>query len=328
MQKKLSILLILFILFFSCGNKKNSEGKNSDTSDEKSQKIDNAEIEKYNSHVNFYNKLVQIDENIKDYFEAAGIEKKLKKSEKVFPIPVINQNMIDEIKKNINGEVKMEELDNPARNLLPVLEEIKLLTDELQNYYKSEEHLKDGLKKGRELHLKFLEIGKKYSETSKAYKAAFEKKALEQRKKSLQKLEAENKLIKYNLIIFMDSGEKFLNEIQNQNLDFKNYFSGTPEKFKALQKEVEDSFLNLKKASEDENFLRKEKFQSSDFTSFMLYTERFIKSIETFIAQLEVGNTSQNREKNPLKGDTGTPENIFNEYNNIVEEYNKLLNSE
>ena len=60
----------------------------------------------------------------------------------------------------------------------------------------------------------------------------------------------------------------------------------------------------------------------------MLYTERFIKSIETFIAQMEAGNISQNREKPPLKGYTGTPENIFNEYNNIVEEYNKLLNSE
>lgn len=35
-------------------------------------------------------------------FEAAGIEKKLKKV-KSFPIPVINQNMIDEIKKSING---------------------------------------------------------------------------------------------------------------------------------------------------------------------------------------------------------------------------------
>lgn len=69
----------------------------------------------------------------------------------------------------------MEELDNPARNLLPVLEEIKLLTDELQNYYKSEEILKRWLEKREELHLKFLEIGKKYGKLQKLIRQPLKK---------------------------------------------------------------------------------------------------------------------------------------------------------
>ena len=87
------------------------------------------------------------------------------------------------------------------------------------------------------------------------------------------------------------------------------------------------SLDKLKNSFENKSILKKENYHTSDFTSFLLYTERFKETVAKFINRVE------NKEKldpkllqnNPsLKNESGTPENVFHEYNELIKEYNKI----
>ncbi len=323
MIKKITIFLLLFIAF-SCG-KKISESK----AEKENKKIEENNLaEKYNRHVDFYNQIIKIDSHIGYYFEIAGKGEKLNKIKSEVPLPVIEQKFIDEIRNNTKIEGEFAELDDKSHVLATVLEGMKVLTDEMRDYYKDELYLKDGYKKGVEYHLKFIETAKKYNEVSRNYKSSFKEKASQKKRQNLETFKKEGKVIKYNLMLLMDSGEALLDEIQNQKLNAENFIEGNVDKFILQNEQLKASYNQLKISSEDKKTLENEGFHNSDFTSFLLYTERFIDSVDVLIAKM---GSKEKIDKGILKNPTaventsGTPENIFNEYNYLVKEYNRLL---
>ena len=252
----------------------------------------------------------------------------MKKLEGKINIPSINQSILDGTKENIGKKPEMKELDNAARDLVPLLSEMKTLTDQMTEYYKDGNYYKNKYLR-IEMHLKFLEITKKYRTFSKKFKDAFDKKSREQKNRAAEKIKKEGKLIEYDLITFIDSCEAILDEIQKEKISAENFTNADLSKFKELERKMTDSLDKLKNSSENKNMLKKENYHNSDFTSFILYTSRFKETVKKFISRIEKkeGVDPKLLQNNPsLKNEPGTPENIFYEYNELIREYNKLSN--
>ena len=324
MKRKISIILFITLLILcSCGKKENKKANQDNITE--NQKL---EAEKYNNYVLLYNHLLQIDEYIGYYFDIAGTSEKMKKLEGKINIPSINQSILDGTKENIGKKPEMKELDNAARDLVPLLSEMKTLTDQMTEYYKDGNYYKNKYLR-IEMHLKFLEITKKYRTFSKKFKDAFDKKSREQKNRAAEKIKKEGKLIEYDLITFIDSCEAILDEIQKEKISAENFTNADLSKFKELERKMTDSLDKLKNSSENKNMLKKENYHNSDFTSFILYTSRFKETVKKFISRIEKkeGVDPKLLENNPsLKNEPGTPENIFYEYNELIKEYNKLSN--
>ena len=324
MKRKISIILFITLLILcSCEKKENKKiDQNNITENQKK------EAEKYNNYVLLYNHLLQIDEYIGYYFDVAGATEKMKKLEGKINIPSINQSILDGTKENIGKKPEMKEPDNAARDLVPLLSEMKTLTDQMTEYYKDGNYYKNKYLR-IEMHLKFLEITKKYRTFSKKFKDAFDKKSKEQKNRAAEKIKKEGKLIEYDLITFIDSCEAILDEIQKEKISAENFTNADLSKFKELERKMTDSLDKLKNSSENKDMLKKENYHSSDFTSFILYTPRFREAVKKFINRVEKkeGVDPKLLENNPsLKNEPGTPENIFYEYNELIKEYNKLSN--
>lgn len=324
MKRKISIILFITLLILcSCGKKENKKANQDNITE--NQKL---EAEKYNNYVLLYNHLLQIDEYIGYYFDIAGTSEKMKKLEGKINIPSINQSILDGTKENIGKKPEMKELDNAARDLVPLLSEMKTLTDQMTEYYKDGNYYKNKYLR-IEMHLKFLEITKKYRTFSKKFKDAFDKKSREQKNRAAEKIKKEGKLIEYDLITFIDSCEAILDEIQKEKISAENFTNADLSKFKELERKMTDSLDKLKNSSENKNMLKKENYHNSDFTSFILYTSRFKETVKKFISRIEKkeGVDPKLLQNNPsLKNEPGTPENIFYEYNELIREYNKLSN--
>ena len=324
MKRKISIILFITLLILcSCGKKENKKANQDNITE--NQKL---EAEKYNNYVLLYNHLLQKDEYIGYYFDIAGTSEKMKKLEGKINIPSINQSILDGTKENIGKKPEMKELDNAARDLVPLLSEMKTLTDQMTEYYKDGNYYKNKYLR-IEMHLKFLEITKKYRTFSKKFKDAFDKKSKEQKNRAAEKIKKEGKLIEYDLITFIDSCEAILDEIQKEKISAENFTNADLSKFKELERKMTDSLDKLKNSSENKDMLKKENYHSSDFTSFILYTPRFKETVKKFISRIEKkeGVDPKLLQNNPsLKNEPGTPENIFYEYNELIREYNKLSN--
>ena len=176
MKRKISIILFITLLILcSCEKKENKKIDQVNITENQKK-----EAEKYNNYVLLYNHLLQIDEYIGYYFDVAGATEKMKKLEGKINIPSINQSILDGTKENIGKNPEMKELDSAARDLVPLLSEMKTLTDQMTEYYKDGNYYKNKYLR-IEMHLKFLEITKKYRTFSKKFKDAFDKKSREQK---------------------------------------------------------------------------------------------------------------------------------------------------
>ena len=179
------------------------------------------------------------------------------------------------------------------------------------------------------MHLKFLEITKRYRTVSAKFKNAFKNRAKEQKNRTAEKIKKEGKLIEYELITFIDSCGAILDEIEREKLSAENVTNADLAKFKELEAKMTASLDKLKNSFENKSILKKENYHTSDFTSFLLYTERFKESTAKFISRIEKKENIEAKllQNNPsLKNEPGTPENIFYEYNELIREYNKLSN--
>ena len=99
---------------------------------------------------------------------------------------------------------------------MPVIKELKEVTDSMADYYGKKEYLTDGFVKGQKLHTDFLKIYKKYKETSDAFKTEVANKSKERMKKILETYKNEGSLIKYNLTVLINSCEDFVDKMDNQ----------------------------------------------------------------------------------------------------------------
>ena len=335
MMRKILVILTMLVLLISCGKKGSKDDPFKNLGNNKGGNSSNqvSEIEKYNLYIGVYNELLSFENSAGDYFEDAGAEEQFKKPSgsvlaNFHQIPQI----IEKIKKATSAKPKWNELDKSAEGLLPIFEELLPLSQDMKAYFDGKDYTSDNYKKAQEYHTKFLEIIKKYNQALAPFKAAMDKKIAEQKEIEAKTYQKEGKMISYNRIMIMNTAEEVLAEIRNQKLNGANVTAGDVAKFKALQEKL------IKVASEYQNVIRDKKElekegidedNTNELTNFMNYTNKFKAALVSLIERIETKKVIDNNTLNNsffLENAAGSPENVFKEFNELVEEYNRSIN--
>ena len=335
MMRKILVILTMLVLLISCGKKGSKDDPFKNLGNNKGGNSSNqvSEIEKYNLYIGIHNELLSFENSAGDYFEDAGAEEQFKKPSgsvlaNFHQIPQI----IEKIKKATSAKPKWDELDKSAEGLLPIFEELLPLSQDMKAYFDGKDYTSDNYKKAQEYHTKFLEIIKKYNQALAPFKAAMDKKIAEQKEIEAKTYQKEGKMISYNRIMIMNTAEEVLAEIRNQKLNGANVTAGDVAKFKALQEKL------IKVASEYQNVIRDKKElekegidedNTNELTNFMNYTNKFKAALVSLIERIETKIVIDNNTLNNsffLENAAGSPENVFKEFNELVEEYNRSIN--
>ena len=329
MNYKKIILIGFFLIFlFSCDDTFKEIGRKFSI-----KKVKNEEMEKYNSYIEIHNNLTNIENEISKYIGVAGEGKEINAQEmgtlENIPVIKIDNAVIQKLEKNINSKFKMEKLDNSSKKLLPILKELKTVTDSMTNYYGKKEHLADGFAKGQQLHTNFLKIYKRYKESSDAFKMEVANKSKERMQKILETYKNEGSLIKYNLTILINSCEDFVDKMDNQKISMTTFIKGDLGKLKKAQQNILVASANFQKAIANEKQLKKENYSKEKLEIFNKQLAEFEKSVTIFIKEIEKSksiNKSEIENKVYTENMAGTPNDVIKKYNNLVNAYNNLMN--
>ena len=317
MKRKILFLIMLLTFIMSCGSKKDSDSSGNDSKD----------IGKFNYYASVYNDMSEINAGISEYFREAGEAEKIKKSETVKNITV-NEGTIEKLQKGISINYKMENLDKVAKELLPVLKELKIVTDDMNNYYSGKDYTSDNFAKAQELHTKFLAIIKKYEKLDNEFGAALVVREKENFESSLNKYKKDNSLIKYNMLVLINESKNFIGEMKTQNLNTANYTQGDLTKLKPIQQKIVETSNNLQKLIKDEKQLKKEKFRAEEFTTFQRSLASYKASVASFISRIErkhPANPGEIKQPWMTESTEGMPNNVLREYGNLVDDYNSIM---
>ena len=326
--KKIILIGFLSIFLFSCDDTfKEIRRKFS------IKKVKNEEMEKYNGYIEIHNNLTNIENEISKYIDVAGEGKEINVQEmgrlESIPVIKIDNAVIQKLEKNINSKFKMEKLDNSSKRLLPILKELKVVTDSMTNYYRKKEYLADNFSKGQQLHTNFLKIYKRYKENSNVFKAEVENKTKERVQKILETYKNEGSLIKYNLVILINSCEDFVDKMDNQKLSMTTFIKGDLGKLKKAQQNILTASTNFQKTITNEKQLKKENYTKEKLEIFNNQLAEFEKSVTIFIKEVEKSKSlsKEDIEKKVYTEDmAGTPNDVIKKYNNLVNAYNNLMN--
>ena len=335
MMRKILVILTMLVLLISCGKKGSKDDPFKNLGNNKGGNSSNqvSEIEKYNLYIGVHNELLSFENSAGDYFEDAGAEEQFKKPSgsvlaNFHQIPQI----IEKIKKATSAKPKWNELDKSAEGLLPIFEELLPLSQDMKAYFDGKDYTSDNYKKAQEYHTKFLEIIKKYNQAITPFRTEMDKKVVEQRESEAKMYQKEGRMIAYNRMMIMNTAEEVLAEIRNQKLNGANVTAGDAAKFKALQEKL------IKVASEYQNVIRYKKElekegidedNTNELTNFMNYTNKFKAALVSLIERIETKKVIDNNTLNNsffLENAAGSPENVFKEFNELVEEYNRSIN--
>ena len=124
---------------------------------EKIRKKKKAEEKKYNNYISLYDSLEVYSEDFDYYFSGVGREEKF--TDKWFRL---DQNFINKLENAVKEEPEIPEADIAANNLVLVLNELLILFDKTERYYKSAEYLNDGYEEAHKLHTEILEGSERY----------------------------------------------------------------------------------------------------------------------------------------------------------------------
>ena len=329
MNYKKIILIGFFLIFlFSCDDTFKEIGRKFSI-----KKVKNEEMEKYNSYIEIHNNLTNIENEISKYIDVAGEGKEINAQEigtlESIPVIKIDNAVIPKLEKNINSKFKMKKLDNSSKRLLPILKELKAVTDSMANYYGKKEYLADNFSKGQQLHTNFLKIYKRYKESSNIFKEEVENKTKERMQKILETYKNEGSLIKYNLAILINSCEDFVDKMDNQKLSMTTFIKGDLGKLKKVQQNILVASANYQKAIANEKQLKKENYTKEKLEIFNKQLAEFEKSVTIFIKEVEKSKSlsKEDIEKKVYTEDmAGTPNDVIKKYNNLVNAYNNLMN--
>ena len=326
--KKIILIGFLSIFLFSCDDTFKEIGRKFSI-----KKVKNEEMEKYNGYIEIYNNLTNIENEISKYIGVAGEGKEINVQEmgtlESIPVIKIDNAVIQKLEKNINSKFKMEKLDNSSKRLLPILKELKAVTDSMVNYYGKKEYLADNFSKGQQLHTNFLKIYKRYKESSNVFKAEVENKTKERVQKILETYKNEGSLIKYNLAILINSCEDFVDKMDNQKLSMTTFIKGDLGKLKKAQQNILTASTNFQKTITNEKQLKKENYTKEKLEIFNNQLAEFEKSVTIFIKEVEKSKSlsKEDIEKKVYTEDmAGTPNDVIKKYNNLVNAYNNLMN--
>lgn len=326
--KKIILIGFLSIFLFSCNDTFKEIGRKL-----RIKKVKNEEMEKYNSYIEIHNNLTNIENEISKYIDVAGEGKEINIQEmgtlESIPVIKIDNAVIQKLEKNIKSKFKMEKLDNSSKRLLPILKELKAVTDSMTNYYGKKEHLADGFAKGQQLHTNFLKIYKRYKESSDAFKMEVANKSKERMQKILETYKNEGSLIKYNLTILINSCEDFVDKMDNQKISMTTFIKGDLGKLKKAQQNILVASANFQKAIANEKQLKKENYTKEKLEIFNKQLVEFEKSVTIFIKEIEKSKSmskSEIEKKVYTEDMAGTPNDVIKKYNKLVNDYNNLMN--
>ena len=287
--------------------------------------------EKYSKHIRFYNRILNIDKGLLYYFEDAGMDKKFKniQNEDITADIAIDKNFIDKLKELSESKEKKDELDKKAAAMLPILEKMLPVADEMRAYYKNKQYLQDNYEKAQTLHTQLLEALDKYNQVTKSYKEAFEKKSDEIKKLMIKDYDKRSQFITYNQFMFIEEGDKIIKEIHKQGLDASDFTAkGNVKKFKRMEEKMDKAFIKFEKSIKNTKQLGKEGYNPGDHSEFIQKANKFKQSVNVFIQRIEKKEKASHSSVSDsffAQTEEGTPENVLANFNEVIKEHNKLL---
>ena len=287
--------------------------------------------DKYNKHIRFYNRILNIDKGLLYYFEDAGMDKKFKniQNEEITDDIAIDKNFIDKLKELSESKEKKDELDKKAIAMLPVLEKMLPITDEMRTYYKNKQYLQDNYAKAQDLHTQLLATLDKYNQVTKSYKEVFEKKSDEIKKLMIKDYDKRKQYITYNQFMFIEEGDQIIKEIHKQGLDASDFTAkGNAKKFKKLEEKMDKAFIKFEKSIKNTKQLEKEGYNPGDHSEFIQKANKFKQSVNVFIQRIEKKEKASHSSVSDsffAQTEEGTPENVLANFNEVIKEHNKLL---
>ena len=330
-MKKIGIIVIIMsvIVFLSLYKKKPEDEISKEPS--KEQIVLEQNKEKYSKHIRFYNRILNIDKGLLYYFEDAGMDKKFKniQNEDITADIAIDKNFIDKLKELSESKEKKDELDKKAAAMLPVLEKMLPIADEMRAYYKNKQYLQDNYEKAQTLHTQLLEALDKYNQVTKSYKEAFEKKSDEIKKLMIKDYDKRSQFITYNQFMFIEEGDKIIKEIHKQGLDASDFTAkGNVKKFKRMEEKMDKAFIKFEKSIKNTKQLGKEGYNPGDHSEFIQKANKFKQSVNVFIQRIEKKEKASHSSVSDsffAQTEEGTPENVLANFNEVIKEHNKLL---
>ena len=330
-MKKIGIivLVMLGIVFLSMISGKVEKKSLNGVS--KEQAILNRNKDKYSKHIRFYNRILNIDKGLLYYFEDAGTDKKFRtiQNEDITADIAIDKNFIDKLKELETNKEKKDELDKKAIAMIPILEKMMPITDEMSTYYKNKEYLKDNYEKAQVLHTQLLATLDKYNQVTKSYKNMFEKKSDEIKKLMIKDYDKRKQFITYNQFMFITEGEKIIKEIHRQELDASDFIEkGNAKQFKKIEEKMDKALIKFEKSLKNTKQLEKEGYMPGDHSEFVQKANKFNQSVNVFIQRIEKKEKASHSSVSDsffAQTENGIPENILANFNEVIKEHNKLL---
>ena len=330
-MKKIGIILLIMLVIVFLSTRTGKIEKKSLSGVSKEQAVLEKNKDKYNKHIRFYNRILNIDKGLLYYFEDAGMDKKFKniQNEEITADIAIDKNFIDKLKELSESKEKKDELDKKAIAMLPVLEKMLPITDEMRTYYKNKQYLQDNYAKAQDLHTQLLATLDKYNQVTKSYKEVFEKKSDEIKKLMIKDYDKRKQYITYNQFMFIEEGDQIIKEIHKQGLDASDFTAkGNAKKFKKLEEKMDKAFIKFEKSIKNTKQLEKEGYNPGNHSEFIQKANKFKQSVNVFIQRIEKKEKASHSSVSDsffAQTEEGTPENVLANFNEVINEHNKLL---
>jgi hypothetical protein len=233
------------------------------------------------------------------------------------------------LKELETSKERKDEMDKKAIAMIPILEKMMPITDEMRTYYKNKEYLKDNYEKAQVLHTQLLATLDKYNQVTKSYKNVFEKKSDEIKKLMIKDYDKRKQFITYNQFMFITEGEKIIKEIHKQELDASDFISkGNAKQFKKMEEKMDKALIKFEKSLKNTKQLEKEGYMPGDHSEFVQKANKFNQSVNVFIQRIEKKEKASHSSVSDsffAQTEDGTPENVLANFNEVIKEHNKLL---
>ena len=330
-MKKIGIIVLVILGIVILSMMSGKVEKKSLSGISKEQEILDRNKDKYSKHIRFYNRILNIDKGLLYYFEDAGTDKKFRtiQNEDITADIAIDKDFIDKLKELETSKERKDEMDKKAIAMIPILEKMMPITDEMRTYYKNKEYLKDNYEKAQVLHTQLLATLDKYNQVTKSYKNVFEKKSDEIKKLMIKDYDKRKQFITYNQFMFITEGEKIIKEIHKQELDASDFISkGNAKQFKKMEEKMDKALIKFEKSLKNTKQLEKEGYTPGDHSEFVQKANKFNQSVNVFIQRIEKKEKASHSSVSDsffAQTEDGTPENVLANFNEVIKEHNKLL---
>ena len=133
-MKKIGIIVLVMLGIVILSMMSGKVEKKSLDGISKEQAILDRNKDKYSKHIRFYNRILNIDKGLLYYFEDAGTDKKFRtiQNEDITADIAIDKDFIDKLKELETSKERKDEMDKKAIAMIPILEKMMPITDEMQ----------------------------------------------------------------------------------------------------------------------------------------------------------------------------------------------------